>query len=66
MVERLEPLASMLQRRNAVRDIAAACGISTAAVAQWRQIPPRHRETVAGLFGLSVNDLRTEDREDAA
>lgn len=67
MVDRTEPLASILQRRNAVRDIAAACGISTAAVAQWRRIPDRHHQTVAALFGLDPSDLRVATpRQDAA
>jgi DNA-binding transcriptional regulator YdaS (Cro superfamily) len=58
MVERTEPLASLLSRRNAVRDFAEACGISTAAVSQWRQVPARHAPTIARLTGLSVSDLR--------
>lgn len=62
MIERSEPLATLLLRRNAVRDFAAACGISTAAVAQWRRIPARHVATIAGLTGMSVSELRPETR----
>jgi DNA-binding transcriptional regulator YdaS (Cro superfamily) len=68
MVERTEPLASLLSRRNAVRDFAEACGISTAAVSQWRQVPVKHAETIAALTGLSVADLRPtqSDEQEAA
>ena len=50
-------LDELFQRRNAVRDVAAACNISTAAVSMWRTVPRKHVKTVADVLGVSPDDL---------
>lgn len=68
MASRDEVLETLLTRRNAVRDIAAACGISTAAVSQWSRVPIRHLGAVADLVGMEQSELRPDllDKEGAA
>lgn len=53
-------LHELFQRRNAVRDLAAALGISTAAVAQWRRVPAHRVAQVAAFFGVSKTKLRPD------
>lgn len=59
-MSREAPLALALQRRNAVKEIALACGISPAAVSQWRRVPERHLEVVAALVGMTPTELRPD------
>jgi pyruvate kinase len=40
--------------------VARACGISTAAVAQWRRVPKERLETVAKVLGIPANQLRPD------
>ena len=68
MADRDPSLSDLLNRRNAVRDIAAACGISTAAVSQWTRVPVRHLHTVADVMKVSQDVLRPDlaNNKDAA
>src|SRR4028119_1688686 len=44
-----QALEALLARRGAVSRIATGLGISTAAVSQWRRIPPERLEEVARI-----------------
>ena len=66
MVERDAPLETLLSRRNAVRDIAAACGVTTAAVSQWRRVPRKHIEAVAQVMDVQPDALRPDLSEGTA
>jgi len=50
-------LEDILARRGAVTRIAAALNISTAAVSQWKRIPPDRVADVARLFNLPPEQL---------
>jgi hypothetical protein len=50
-------LDELFQRRNAIRDVAAACGISTAAVATWETVPRNRVETVAMVLRVDPSVL---------
>jgi hypothetical protein len=58
-------LEELFQRRNAVRDVAAKCGISTAAVSMWETVPRRHVETVAAVLGVPAEELPVTGQESA-
>ncbi|WP_376093291.1 pyruvate kinase [Roseomonas sp. CCTCC AB2023176] len=51
-------LEDLLARRGAVTKIATALGISTAAVSQWKRVPPERVEEVARLMEVPADSLR--------
>ncbi len=53
-------LTEILSRRNAVKHIAEACGITPAAVSQWSRVPRWHVETVAALVSVKAEDIRPD------
>lgn len=53
-------LTEIMMRRGANRAISEACGLSTAAVSQWKRVPKRHLETVAQVTGVSAPELRPD------
>lgn len=59
-------LTKLLALRGANKRIAAACGISTAAVSQWTRIPAKHVSAVARVTGIPVKELRPDLSEESA
>lgn len=53
-------LEDIFSRRGAVTAIAAKCGLTTAAVSQWRRVPTKHLDAVAAHTGLSTAVLRPD------
>ena len=53
-------LDAALQTRNAVKQIAALCGISSAAVSQWQRVPERHVWAVSRVTGIPHAKLRPD------
>jgi len=53
-------LAEALSTRMAVTRIAAAVGISRAAVSQWRRVPEKHVAIVARITRISKRRLRPD------
>ncbi len=53
-------LEELLARRGTVTRIAAALGISPAAVSQWQRVPPERVAQLAGLLGLPPHKLRPD------
>ena len=51
-------LTEIMMRRGANRAISEACGLSTAAVSQWKRVPKKHVERVASLTGFAPTELR--------
>lgn len=54
---------------GATARLAEACGITRAAVAQWKSVPQRHLRTVAKYAGVPVESLlprRATERERTA
>lgn len=51
-------LDELFQRRGAVKRVADALGISTAAVSQWRKVPARRVPAVAKALGVAPDELR--------
>jgi len=51
-------LEDLLARRGAVTRIASGLGISTAAVSQWRRIPPERVDEVARIMEVAPDTLR--------
>jgi pyruvate kinase len=54
-------LEDLLARRGAVTRIATGLGISTAAVSQWRRIPPERVDEVARIMEVSTETLLRPD-----
>ena len=52
-----QALEALLARRGAVTRIATGLGISTAAVSQWRRIPPERLEEVARIMEVTPEAL---------
>lgn len=59
-------LSEILSRRGATKRIAEACGVTHAAVSQWRMVPPRHVNTVAEIAGVPPEVLRAAPDQAAA
>ena len=59
-MEREPVLGEVLRRRMAVTEIAAATGLSRAAVSQWKRVPERHLAIVAKLTRISKRRLRPD------
>ena len=59
-MDRDAPLTEALSRRYAVTAIAAALGISRAAVSQWRRVPGKHVTSVAEITGMPPHVLRPD------
>lgn len=57
-------LHEILMRRGAVTKLAEACGISKAAVSQWRHVPHWHVETVAAALGMDPAQIRPDLAEE--
>lgn len=53
-------LTEIMMRRGANRLISEACGLSTAAVSQWKRVPKKHLKTVSELTGIPAQDLRPD------
>jgi len=53
-----EMLVKILSVRGAVTRIAARCGLSTAAVSQWRHVPERWVDAVAEEAGVPARLIR--------
>jgi pyruvate kinase len=66
MAKRDPVLDELLSRRGAVTKIAFACGISTAAVSQWRHVPRGHVETVAKALDMPAASVQAAVRVEAA
>ena len=54
-----------LQIRGTVKKIADRCGISTAAVSQWRRVPASKLRIVAEITGIPREVLRPDLAEGA-
>jgi pyruvate kinase len=59
-MERDAGLELALRRRLAVTEIAAALGISRAAVSQWTRVPERHLAVVSKITHISRRRLRPD------
>jgi pyruvate kinase len=59
-MERDAVLELALSERLAVTRIAAAVGVTRAAVSQWRRVPERHLGAVARITGISRRRLRPD------
>jgi pyruvate kinase len=59
-MERDPVLGEALRRRMAVTEIAAATGLSRAAVSQWKRVPERHLAAVAKVTRISKRRLRPD------
>jgi pyruvate kinase len=62
-------LDEAFSRRLTVKRIAAALGISTAAVSQWVRCPACHLDAVSGISGVPREALRPDlfpEKADAA
>lgn len=59
-MERDPILELALRPRMAVTQIAAAIGVTTAAVSQWRRVPERHLAVVAKITRISKRRLRPD------
>lgn len=46
--------------------VAAALGISTSAVAQWKRVPAKRVDRVAEVLGVSIGELRPDLVQPAA
>ncbi|GBQ89186.1 hypothetical protein AA0535_1730 [Asaia krungthepensis NRIC 0535] len=55
-----EVLIEMMRYRGMNARIARACGLSTAAVSQWKRIPRKHLEKVSDLSGVPPETLRPD------
>ena len=53
-------LEALLARRGTVKQIAAALGISTAAVSQWKRIPEDRVPDIAKALNLPPESLRPD------
>ncbi|MFT9016438.1 MAG: hypothetical protein ABF990_11970 [Acetobacter sp.] len=53
-------LNEIMMRRKANKVISEACGLSTAAVSQWKRVPRRHLDTVSRLSGKRPEELRPD------
>ena len=53
-------LNEIMKIRNANKRISDACGLSTAAVSQWKRVPKRHLHKVAAVCGKSAQELRPD------
>lgn len=53
-------LEELLSRRGAVKRIAEACNISTAAVSQWRRVPKVRIGQVAEALGVQPENVRPD------
>ena len=53
-------LTKIMMRRNANKLISEACGLSTAAVSQWKRVPRKHVETVSSVSGTPPHELRPD------
>jgi DNA-binding transcriptional regulator YdaS (Cro superfamily) len=53
-------LEELLSRRGAVKRIAEACDISTAAVSQWKRVPRRRVAAVAEALGIEPAQVRPD------
>lgn len=53
-------LDAALQTRYMVKRIAELCGISSAAVSQWRRVPERHVWAVSRVTGVPAAELRPD------
>jgi len=55
-----EVLSDILDRKGAVKEIAACCGVSHAAVSQWWRVPRRHVAAVSRRTGVTPEALRPD------
>ncbi|NVN03840.1 helix-turn-helix domain-containing protein [Asaia spathodeae] len=53
-------LSDILSRKGAVKQMAAACKISHAAVSQWERVPKRHLHAVSREVGIPPETLRPD------
>lgn len=53
-------LEAALQTRLTVKRVAQLCGITTAAVSQWRRVPERHVWAVSKVTGIPASELRPD------
>lgn len=53
-------LTEIMMRRGANKAISEACGLSTAAVAQWVRVPKKHVKKVSAVTGRSAEELRPD------
>lgn len=53
-------LSEAFERRGAVTRVAAALGITTAAVSTWRRVPKKRVEAVAEVLGVPPERLRPD------
>lgn len=56
----LDSIFSILTRCGGSVRVADACGISSASVSVWTQVPPRHVRAVAKLAGLCPSEVRPD------
>lgn len=53
-------LNEIMVRRGANKAISEACGLSSAAVSQWKRVPKKHVEIVAKVTGVAASKLRPD------
>lgn len=53
-------LTEIMMRRGANRAISEACGLSTAAVSQWKRVPKKHLDAVEQVTGVPASELRPD------
>ncbi len=53
-------LIEIMAMRGANKRISDACGLSYAAVSQWKRVPKRHLYKVAAVCGKSAQELRPD------
>lgn len=53
-------LDKVFGQRMAVTQVAAATGITTAAVSQWTRVPRRHVQAVSDVTGIPCVELRPD------
>ncbi|KXV75894.1 helix-turn-helix domain-containing protein [Acetobacter cerevisiae] len=53
-------LTEIMMLRGLNKAISEACGLSTAAVSQWRRVPKKHVEKVSVVTGRSAAELRPD------
>ncbi|MBF0869748.1 hypothetical protein A0J51_01517 [Gluconobacter japonicus] len=55
-----EILSQIRSRRFAVKEIAAACNVTTQAVSQWEKVPRKHLGPVSRVTGIDAHQLRPD------
>ena len=61
MPKQLDKICTKIRaKRGRSAEIARACGISRQAIHGWKQVPPAQVITVAGVMGLTPEQIRPD------